>query len=85
VSDRSYPGGPRFTTIKTIPKVDLHTEYPDRSTFDTRLYEQRLRRRLALEGWDHINLTGDYVWSDTATYDADGLRPLNDELEALVA
>jgi len=38
VSDRSYPGGPRFTTIKTILKVDLRTEYPDRSTFDTRLY-----------------------------------------------
>jgi len=38
VSDRSYPGEPRFTTIKTILKVDLRTEYPDRSTFDTRLY-----------------------------------------------
>jgi predicted transposase YbfD/YdcC len=38
VSDRSYPGEPRFTTIKTILKVDLRTEYPDRSTFDTPLY-----------------------------------------------
>ena len=39
VSDRSYPGEPRFTHIKTILKVDLLTEYPDRSTtFDTRLY-----------------------------------------------
>jgi hypothetical protein len=46
--------------------------------------EQRLRRLSPL-GWDHINLTGDYVRSDTATYDADGLRPQNDELEALAA
>src|ERR1700751_3198258 len=39
VSDRSYPGEPRFTHIKTIVKVDLLTEYPDQSTtFDTRLY-----------------------------------------------
>jgi predicted transposase YbfD/YdcC len=39
VSDRSYPGDPRFTHIKTIVKVDLLTEYPDQSTsFDTRLY-----------------------------------------------
>jgi predicted transposase YbfD/YdcC len=39
VSDRRYPGEPRFTHIKTIVKIDLLTEYPDRSTtFDTRLY-----------------------------------------------
>jgi predicted transposase YbfD/YdcC len=38
VSDCRYPGEQRFTTIKTILKVDLRTEYPDRSTFDTRLY-----------------------------------------------
>ena len=49
VSDRSYPGGPRFTTIKTILKVDLRTEYPDRSTFDTRLYISSVA--LDIEGW----------------------------------
>ena len=38
VSARSYPGEPRFTTIKTVVKIDLRTEYPDRSSFDTRLY-----------------------------------------------
>jgi predicted transposase YbfD/YdcC len=38
VSARSYPGQPRFTTIKTIIKVDTRTEYADRSTFDTRTY-----------------------------------------------
>src|SRR6266581_7654712 len=38
VSERSYPGQPRFTTIKTIVKVDTRTEHVDRSTFDTRTY-----------------------------------------------
>jgi hypothetical protein len=26
-------------------------------------------------GWDRVNLTGDYVWSNSPVYDADGLRP----------
>jgi predicted transposase YbfD/YdcC len=38
VSDRSYPGQPRFTNIKMIVKVDSRTEHSDRSTFDTRTY-----------------------------------------------
>jgi predicted transposase YbfD/YdcC len=37
-AERSYPGQPRFTTIKTIVKVDSRTEHADRSTFDTRTY-----------------------------------------------
>src|SRR5690606_27282838 len=27
-------------------------------------------------GWDHINLTGDYVFSDSASLDSDGFLPL---------
>ena len=46
--------------------------------------DQRLRRLSPL-GWDHINLTGDYVWSESAAYDADGLRPLNRAAEQLAA
>ena len=38
VSERSYPGQPRFTNIETIVKVDNRTEHADRSTFDTRTY-----------------------------------------------
>jgi len=38
VSQRSYPGQPRFATIKTIVKVDTRTEHTDRSTFDRRTY-----------------------------------------------
>jgi predicted transposase YbfD/YdcC len=35
-SDRSYPGQPGFTTIKTLIKVHSRVEYHDRCTFDTR-------------------------------------------------
>ena len=38
LSDRAYPGQPRFTTIKTILKVEDRTELPDRTTCDTRFY-----------------------------------------------
>jgi predicted transposase YbfD/YdcC len=37
-SDRSYPGQPRFTSIKTILKVHDRVEYADRCSFDTRYY-----------------------------------------------
>jgi predicted transposase YbfD/YdcC len=37
-SERSYPGQPRFTTIKTLVMVYTRTEYPDRCSFDTRFY-----------------------------------------------
>jgi len=32
--------------------------------------------RLSPLGWDRINLTGDYVWSDRLDLNADGLMPL---------
>ena len=38
MSNKSYPGEPRFTNIKTLVKVDSRTEHADRCTFDTRLY-----------------------------------------------
>src|SRR6202163_3668935 len=38
VSDRSYPGQPRFTTIKTLVKVHSRAELYDRCTFDTRYF-----------------------------------------------
>jgi predicted transposase YbfD/YdcC len=38
LSDRSYPGQPRFKGIKTIVKVVNQTEYADRCSFDTRYY-----------------------------------------------
>ena len=38
VSERSYPGQPRFTNIKTLIKVHSRTEHADRCTFDTRYF-----------------------------------------------
>ena len=38
VSERSYPGEPRFTNIKTLVKVHSRVEYADRCTFETRFY-----------------------------------------------
>lgn len=35
-SERSYPGQPRFKTIKTIVKVHARAEYSDRCSFETR-------------------------------------------------
>jgi predicted transposase YbfD/YdcC len=38
VSDRRYPGAPRFTNIKTIVKVCAHVQYPDRHSSETRYF-----------------------------------------------
>jgi predicted transposase YbfD/YdcC len=37
-SERSYPGEPRFTSIKTILKIEDRTEYADKCTRDTRFF-----------------------------------------------
>lgn len=37
-SERSYPGEPRFTSIKTILKVEDRTEYAAKCTRDTRFF-----------------------------------------------
>jgi hypothetical protein len=67
----------------------FNCRYLDRVVADLRrrgavINEQRLRRLSPL-GWDHINLTGDYVWSESSTYDANGLRPLNNGPQAQAA
>lgn len=38
--------------------------------------DDKLVPQLSPLGWDHINLTGDYVWSDALGLDADGFLPL---------
>ena len=38
--------------------------------------DEALIPQLSPLAWDHINLTGDYVWCDTLTVDADGFMPL---------
>jgi hypothetical protein len=46
------------------------------STAEQVRFDERHVSRLSPLGWDHINLTGDYVWTENARLDADGLRPL---------
>jgi TnpA family transposase len=41
-----------------------------------RQVDQALLPHLAPLGWQHINLTGDYLWSDMTPLDSDGFRPL---------
>lgn len=38
--------------------------------------DETLISQLSPLGWDHINLTGDYVWSDNLKLGADGFMPL---------
>ena len=38
--------------------------------------DESLIPQLSPLGWDHINLTGDYVWSDAMALDDDGFMPL---------
>jgi len=38
--------------------------------------DEALIAKLSPLGWDHINLTGDYVWSDALALDHDGFMPL---------
>ena len=38
--------------------------------------DETLIPQLSPLGWDHINLTGDYVWSDNLAIGADGFMPL---------
>ena len=38
--------------------------------------EDTITARLSPLGWDHINITGDYIWSETLPLDTDGYLPL---------
>jgi TnpA family transposase len=40
---------------------------------------------LAPLGWQHINLTGDYIWTEPPRLDGDGFRPLRASVELIAA
>jgi predicted transposase YbfD/YdcC len=46
VSEKSYPGQPRFKDIKTLLKVHARVEYADRCSFDTRYYISSAQREI---------------------------------------
>jgi hypothetical protein len=43
-----------------------------------KLPDDGMLRYLSLLGWEHINLTGDYVWQQSQKIDAGKFRPLRD-------
>lgn len=43
--------------------------------------DEALISQLSPLGWDHINLTGDYVWSDSVSLDAEGFMPLRQAVQ----
>jgi Tn3 transposase DDE domain len=44
-----------------------------------------LLAHLAPVGWQHINLTGDYLWDPDSSIGPDGFRPLRHLLQQLPA
>jgi Tn3 transposase DDE domain-containing protein len=64
-----------------------NTRYLNRAITALRGAEEvpdHLLAHLSPLGWEHVNLTGDYVWSraDQRTVNADGYRPLRMASEA---
>ena len=47
--------------------------------------DDKLLRHVAPLGWEHIGLTGDYVWSDADQPRRDALRPLRQRQSLLAA
>jgi TnpA family transposase len=53
--------------ISVVPSMNCGTAAP---------VDPAMLSRLSPLGWDRINLTGDYIWSESLDLDADGLMPL---------
>jgi hypothetical protein len=79
------PGSLLLASHGTI--ILWNTRYLDRAVTALRQVEEvpdRLLAHLSPLGWEHVNLTGDYVWSAErpASENNDGLRPLRITPEA---
>ncbi|WP_337925341.1 Tn3 family transposase (plasmid) [Sinorhizobium medicae] len=66
--------------LVTAAIILFNCRYLDRAVGELRkrgmTLDPTLLSQLSPLGWDRINLTGDYVWSDNIELDADGLMPL---------
>jgi hypothetical protein len=66
-----------------------NTTYLDRAIQSLRLQDESvpdgLLAHLAPVGWQHINLTGDYLWDADAGIGPGGFRPLRHALQQLRA
>lgn len=66
--------------LVTAAIILFNCRYLDRALGELRsrgqTIDETLIPQLSPLGWDHINLTGDYVWSDATMLDRDGFMPL---------
>ena len=66
--------------LVTAAIILFNCRYLDRAVGELRkrcaALDPALLSQLSPLGWDRINLTGDYIWSDGVELDADGLMPL---------
>ncbi len=64
-----------------------NTVYMDRAIRHMRSQGEEVPDRvlpyLAPLGWQHINLAGDYIWTDEPQIEADGFRPLSRKPNAI--
>jgi TnpA family transposase len=90
IRDRTYENQQYRTSglnLLVTAIILWNTRYLDRAVTALRQVEEvpdRLLAHLSPLGWEHVNLTGDYVWSAErpATENHDGLRPLRITPEA---
>lgn len=83
IRDRSREGQQHRASglaLLTAAIVLWNTVYLDRAltamTKAGRRVDDALLPHIAPLGWQHINLTGDYLWSETPPLDDDGYRQL---------
>lgn len=86
IRDRSREGQQHRASglaLLTAAIVLWNTVYLDRAltamTKAGRKVDEALLPHIAPLGWQHINLTGDYLWSDTPPLDDDGYRPVHED------
>ena len=67
-------------TLATAAIALWNTVYLERATNALREHghtpDPALRKHLSLFGWEHVNLTGDYEWRNTAKLGKSKFRPL---------
>ena len=78
--------GPRYRAsglnLITAAGVLWNTVYLERATKALDGHDAALLQYLSPLGWEHINLTGDYVWRSSAKVSAGKFRPLRPLSEA---
>ena len=68
--------------LVTAAIVLWNTVYLERATKAINGHDAALLQYLSPLGWEHINLTGDYVWRSSAKLGAGKFRPLRPFLSA---